>query len=54
EVRLSAETLGALYLGGIDVATLTAAGRVAGEDGGLEQWSAMADGGPAPYCATGF
>ncbi|WP_300399989.1 GNAT family N-acetyltransferase [Nocardioides sp.] len=54
EVRLSAETLGALYLGGIDVATLTAAGRVAGEDGALEQWSAMADGGPAPYCATGF
>ncbi|MDE0775332.1 MAG: GNAT family N-acetyltransferase [Nocardioides sp.] len=54
EVRLSAETLGALYLGGIDVATLTAAGRVVGEDGALERWSAMADGGPTPYCTTGF
>ena len=54
QVRLSSETLGALYLGGIDVATLTSAGRVSGEDDALARWSAMADGGPPPYCATGF
>lgn len=54
EVRLPADALGALYLGGVDVATLRAAGRLTGDPDALDTWAAMADVGPAPYCITGF
>ena len=53
-VRLEADTLGALYLGDVDVATLHAAGRLRGDEAALHTWAAMADVGPAPYCSTGF
>ncbi len=53
-VRLDAEALGSLYLGGVGVETLTAAGRVTGTEQALRDWAAMADTGPAPYCITGF
>jgi predicted acetyltransferase len=53
-VRLAADTLGSLYLGGVPVATLRAAGRMAGDAAALDTLAAMADGGPTPYCITGF
>lgn len=53
-VRLSADTLGTLYLGGVDVATLHAASRLPGTAEGVRRLAALADGGPAPYCSTGF
>ncbi|WP_406027272.1 GNAT family N-acetyltransferase [Nocardioides sp. NBC_00850] len=53
-VELAADTLGALYLGGVDVRTLAAAGRITGSPEAIETWAAMADGGPLPYCITGF
>ena len=43
-----------LYLGGVDAETLRRAGRLTGTDDGLGTWAAMVDGGPAPYCLTGF
>lgn len=52
DVRLSAETLGHLYLGDVDVAPLVAVGRVTGAAAGT--FAAMADGGPTPWCTTGF
>jgi len=54
DVHLAAETLGALYLGGVGVETLRAAGRLTGSDDALRTWAAMADTGPAPHCLTGF
>jgi len=54
DVRLDADTLGALYLGGVGTDTLRAAGRVTGSDEGVSTWAAMADAGPPPYCITGF
>lgn len=53
-VRLGADTLGSLYLGGVAVATLHAAGRVPGSAEAVRRLAALADGGPAPYCSTGF
>ena len=53
-VRLEADTLGALYLGDVDVPTLRAAGRLTGDDAALATWAAMSDVGPAPYCVTDF
>jgi predicted acetyltransferase len=53
-VRLDADALGALHLGGVRVETLQSAGRVSGSEDGLRTWAAMADTGPAPYCITGF
>lgn len=53
-VRLEADTLGALYLGGVAVGTLRAAGRLTGDPRALDSWAAMADTGPAPYCNTHF
>lgn len=53
-VELAADTLGALYLGGVDVRTLAAAGRITGSPDAIETWAGMADGGPLPYCITGF
>lgn len=54
EIRLPADVLGALYLGGVDVGTLRAAGRLSGDPGALDTWAAMSRVGPAPYCITGF
>ncbi len=54
DVTLTAETLGALYLGGVDTATLHAAGRLGGEPGAIARWAALVDGGPEPHCTTGF
>ncbi len=54
DVRLGADTLGALYLGGTGVGALTAALRVTGSPAALDRLTAMADGGPAPWCATAF
>lgn len=54
EVTMDAETLGALYLGGVRAETLQRAGRLSGSDAGLRTWAAMVDCGPAPYCITGF
>ncbi|VXC07309.1 GNAT family N-acetyltransferase [Nocardioides sp. AX2bis] len=53
-VRMTADTLGALYLGGVEVATLHAAGRLPGVAEAVRCLAALADGGPAPYCSTGF
>lgn len=54
DVRLAADTLGSLYLGGVPVRTLAEAARLAGDDAAIARLAAMADGGPAPYCLTGF
>ena len=54
EVRLDADTLGALYLGGVSSETVRRAGRLSGTAAGLATWAAMVDTGPAPYCITGF
>ena len=54
DVRMDAETLGALYLGGVRADTLQRAGRLSGSEDGLRTWAAMVDTGPAPYCITGF
>lgn len=54
EVEMDAATLGSLYLGDVDTPTLRAAGRLTGDPVALDRWAAMADGGPAPYCVTGF
>ena len=53
-LRLGAETLGSLYLGGVPVASLRAAGRLAGDDLALDTLASMADGGSPPYCITHF
>jgi hypothetical protein len=49
---MAAETLGALYLGGVDTETLRRAGRVSGT--GVAAFAGMADAGPTPHCITGF
>lgn len=54
DVALTADTLGALYLGGIDSPTLAAVGRLRGEPDAVARWTAMADVAPLPYCPTGF
>ena len=54
EVRVDADTLGALYLGGVSAETSRRAGRLSGTEAGLATWAAMVDTGPAPYCITGF
>lgn len=53
-VRMAADTLGSLYLGGVPVAALRDAGRLAGDDASVATLAAIADGGPTPYCITGF
>ncbi len=53
-VRMSSSVLGSLYLGGFDVGTLAAAGRIDGDAAQVAALAAMADGGPAPFCTTGF
>ena len=50
DVRLAADTLGSLYLGGVTVPTLRVGGRLAGDADALATFAAMADAGPTPYC----
>jgi len=54
DVTLAADTLGALYLGGVGARTLAASGRLGGSPEAVATWAAMCDAGPAPYCITGF
>ena len=54
DLRLAADTLGSLVLGGVGVTTLAAAGRLAGSVEAVSRLAAMAEVGPAPYCSTGF
>lgn len=54
EVRMAADTLGSLYLGGVTVGALRDAGRLAGTPEALAGLAGMADGGPPPYSITGF
>ena len=53
-VKLDAETLGALYLGGVSVDTLARAGRLDGSEDALRTWAAMADLPGAPFSLTSF
>lgn len=54
EVRVSAETLGSMYLGGAHVSALRRAGRVDGADDAVARFAAMADLAVPPYNLTGF
>ncbi len=54
DLALEADTLGALYLGGVHTDVLSAAGRLRGTPDVVARWAAMADVGPEPYCTTGF
>jgi predicted acetyltransferase len=54
DVTIAAETLGALYLGGVPTRTLHRAGRLGGDDRAIAAFAVMADAGPAPYCLTHF
>ncbi len=54
DVRLTAETLGALYLGAVGIRTLHRAGRLDGTDEAVRRFAGMADLGEQPYCLTGF
>jgi predicted acetyltransferase len=54
DLTLTAETLGALYLGGVRVASLAEAGRLAGEPDAVARLGRLLDGGPAPYALTSF
>lgn len=54
EVRLDAETLGSLSLGGARVRELAAAGRLAGDADAVGRFADLADLAVPPYCLTGF
>jgi predicted acetyltransferase len=54
DVQVTAETLGSLYLSGVDVRRLHRAGRLAGSDEAVRRFAAMADLVEPPYCLTGF
>lgn len=54
DVELDVSALSALYVGGVDVPTLAAAGRLAGSPELLATWAAMSDGGPTPFSKTSF
>lgn len=54
EVRLDAETLGSLYLGGAHASALARAGRLHGTEEALAGFAAMADLAVPPYNLTGF
>jgi predicted acetyltransferase len=54
DLTVTAETLGSLYLGGVRVGTLAAAGRIAGSPAAGERLGRLLDGGPAPYSLTSF
>ena len=54
DVRVTAETLGSLYLSGVPVQQLRRAGRVDGSDEAVRRFASMADLSDPPYCLTGF
>lgn len=55
DLRLPVDVLGCLVLGGVDLRTLHAAGRVrAVSDDALEHAARALDGGPAPTCSLGW
>ena len=54
DLHLDAAALGALYLGGVGVGPLHAAGRLRGSPESVATWASMADTGPAPHCLTAF
>jgi predicted acetyltransferase len=54
DVRLTAETLGSLYLGAVPVRLLHRAGRLAGSDEAVRRLASMADLGEPAYSLTGF
>ncbi len=54
DVRVTAETLGSLYLSAVPVLHLHRAGRVGGTDEDVRRFAGMADLGEAPYSLTGF
>ncbi len=54
DVRVTAETLGSLYLGTVPVQQLRRAGRIDGSDAGVARFAAMADLADPPYSLTGF
>jgi predicted acetyltransferase len=54
DVRLTAETLGSLYLGAVPVRMLHRAGRLDGSDEAVRHLAAMADLGEPAYSLTGF
>jgi len=54
DVRLTAETLGSLFLGAVPVRTLHRAGRLDGTQEAVCRLAAMADLGEPPYSLTGF
>jgi predicted acetyltransferase len=54
EVTVDAETLGALYLGGVAVDTLAAAGRIGGSNDAVRTWASMADLPDVPFSLTSF
>ncbi|WP_224273301.1 GNAT family N-acetyltransferase [Nocardioides lacusdianchii] len=54
DVRLSAETLGSLYLGAVPVRQLHRAGRLTGAEDDVRRFAAMADLSTPAYSLTGF
>lgn len=54
DLTLSAETLGALYLGGVRATTMHDAGRLVGGRGAVERFGRMSDAHQAPYSVTSF
>ena len=54
DVRVTAETLGSLYLSAVPVRHLHRAGRVGGTDEAVRRFAAMADLSEPPYSLTGF
>ena len=54
DLALGVEALGSLSLGGVDVTTLHAAGRVRGEEQAVARFAAMADLADEPYNILGF
>jgi predicted acetyltransferase len=53
-VRMTAETLGSLYLGNVPVAQLRRAGRIDGADDDVRRFATMADLREPAYNLTGF
>ena len=54
DLHLDAETLGSLYLSGVAVRTLHAAGRIHGSEAAADRFAAMADLPDQPYNILGF
>lgn len=54
DLRLPVDALGTLVLGGTDLRTLHAAGRVQGIDTAVDRAARAFDGGPAPTCSLGW